>query len=315
MKVGVHLPNDGKLSGEQFALIGGSGINLVKGLVRLDLPIGMDWSGGMTWGAISHALPGDAEIILRLYAPMQEVWSVGDFVNAAIPRVQNACSQIGQGRVWVEIHNEPNHPIEGFGPEGVERWRVWYTAVYQHLERAFRMLGLHQQVRLMWPGLSLGWAHRERVWARRCEEEIKFSDGLGVHCYWQSSHNPIDQVDRQLYQDRLGGNWKFYDDLCKLYGQSEKPIYVTEAGNSNCHNKKFAVLTPDQQADEYIRWCRDARRRVNGVVFYLLGGSEDWAGFRLYPSTVMALGALVREGHILQQDQERQLKEGTRNEA
>ena len=30
---------------------------------------------------------------------------------------------------------------------------------------------------------------------------------------------------------------------------------------------------------------------VAGAAFCLLGGSEDWAGFRLYPETVRALAA------------------------
>ena len=116
-------------------------------------------------------------------------------------------------------------------------------------------------------------------WARANRANIRTSDWIGVHCYWQRPE--------ELDHPQLGGNWRWYRQRWP-----RRRVFVTECGNSSCHNAELPQVQAERQRAEYVEWCRiGARGGVAGVAFYLLGGSEDWAGFRLYPETVRALSS------------------------
>ena len=63
MKAGVHLPNDGRMSDEDLALV--QDLALVKGLVRLDA----DWDE-LDWGRLAAHLRPDCTVIVRLTSPV-----------------------------------------------------------------------------------------------------------------------------------------------------------------------------------------------------------------------------------------------------
>ena len=174
-------------------------------------------------------------------------------------------------RCWIEILNEPNHRdgIEGWGrsEHKAEDFQVWYFIVLNALQPHFINLGF--------PGLAVGeWAHGERTWARVCADAIQASDWLGIHCYWQT--------ERDFTDPRLGRNWSWYKGKFP-----DKTLIVTEAANSSCHNPELPQVGPHRQAMEYSRFARDAD--IHGVTFFMLGGTDDWAGFRIYPETLEAL--------------------------
>lgn len=308
MKIGVHLPNDGVLSGDDLALLRESGLNLFKGLVRLDVDNDpLDWS----------VLPreDDTEYIARLYADFRGgAWGAHDFATKACGRLGSIARILEPNPVLVEIHNEPNHPHEGFGPTkaGANIWKAWYNHAYKKIAE-WRNKTNWSHVRLGWPGLAVSeWQHRERTWAAMNQDNITQSEWIGVHCYWQTGHG---DNNPQIHDGRLGRNYMFYLEMqqrivetlscptCrrpwrKAVGK-KPPVYVTEVANSNCHNLSLPTLTARDQANQYVEWAQMADAEgVAGATFFIYGGTEDWAGFRLARETVLALGNLARGQRI-----------------
>ena len=279
MNIGVHLPNDGRLTAADLAAV--QGLGCVKTLVRLDLPPEQDPAD---FEALA-GLPANVVVILRLYMPGQGgVWVPVEFVARTRERLPRILDTLAGHQVLIEIHNEPNHctGAEGWGKtqEQAKDFARWYIAVSNGLRGAgFDNLGF--------PGLALQeFAHGERIWANANMVNILSSDWLGVHCYWQSAG---DDGLGQMRQQALGQNWLWYKNRLADWGMPGLPIWVTEAGNSNCDTPGLDLLTPGQQAREYVQWCRDARRYVAGVTFFMFGGSEDWRGFAIHPETLEAL--------------------------
>lgn len=275
-RAGAHLPNNGRLSAEDLDLV--SRLALVKALVRLD---NMGRWDEVDWRALGERLRPDCLVILRLFFPGR--LDPAEFIKRAAARLPAILQALdarpggrGGGReVLIEIHNEPNHAA---GIEGWDKSRAaavdfagWFARVFCGLrDLGFGGLG--------WPGLALSeHAHGERSWMKVNRRNIRASDWIGVHCYWQRA----EEIDDR----RLGGNWRLYRRRWP-----NKRILVTEAANSSCHNAELPQVGPDRQRAEYLAWCRAAAAGgVAGVAFYMLGGSEDWRGFRLYPETVRAL--------------------------
>ena len=294
--IGVHLPNHVTPDDARFL---GKHLNIFKGLMRLDKPenpTSDDDALDLTdWHRIRQEAPDDAMFVLRIYANMKQnrmPYSVFAHLaaNRLLPLVRGG--PLAGANVRLEIHNEPNHPDEGWGPTqgGAILFDGWYRLVYNDLQATLNRHSL-ANVKLMWPGLAVAeWAHKERTWMRLCENSIINAPSVGVHSYWQT---PTESDWSQLAHDGLGLNWKAYDDLLKRYERGNE-IIVTEAGNSNCHNPAYPPLTPRQQADQYVRWCKNAARGVSGVTFFLWGAMSPWEGFRVHHGTVEALGAHLK---------------------
>lgn len=268
IRAGVHLANDGNVTDEHLALI--RNLRLVKGLVRLDC----DWDE-VDWAQLGCHLRQDAAVVLRLFFPGR--LDAAEFVARAAKKLPSVLTSLSPRTCYLEIHNEPNHAggIEGWGATDADAadFADWYRGVLLGLEH-------HGLFHLGFPGLAVGeWAHRERRWATINHLNMAASDWIGVHCYWQTWE--------QIEHPQLGLNWKWY----RKHFPGHR-IIVTEAGNSGCDGPMGAP-GPAEQAAQYRRWCELARDDVWGVAFYILGGSEDWKGFRLYNSTVKALESLT----------------------
>ena len=268
-RAGVHLANDGALSAADLDLL--SGLSLVKDLIRLDT---MGKWGEVDWRALAGVLDPDCLVILRLYTGA--VLRPAELAQRAAERLFAIRALLGPGRdILIEVGNEPNHSagIEGYGKEldQARAFGVWYGQALAILRR-YNLRGLG------WPGLAVGeWGHGERTWAKANAAGIRASDWIGCHCYWQ---RPEELQDR-----RLGANWRYYRKRWP-----GRRLFVTEAANSACHNPELVQMDPGRQVAEYLDFCRQAAAGgVAGVAFFILGGSEDWAGFRLFPETVRAL--------------------------
>lgn len=289
--IGVHVGNHVTEIEADFL---GTHINLVKGLMRLDKPInstGDDDALDVTdWHRLRHSLPDDSMFVLRAYTSMRDgPMPHSVFCHLTMQRLipLMKAGPLAGANVRLEIHNEPNHPIEGWGPseEGAILFNSWYRHAYNEIARQLKMHDI-PNVKLMWPGLAVGeWSHKERTWMRICEDSIINSPSVGVHCYWQTR---VDNLE-QMAHPQLGMNWKAYDNLLK-----DNEIVVTEAGNSNCHSNNHPNLTPQQQADQYVLWCKNARDGVNGVAFFIYGLMPEWEGFSIHWHTVERLGAYLK---------------------
>jgi len=262
------------MTGDDYQLI--RDLPVVKGLVRLDV----EWDR-LDWRKLAEHLRADALVILRLFYPGRlEAW---EFVSRAARELPPVLLALGDREVLIEIHNEPNHAegIEGWGhtQEQAADFAMWYAVVYEALSAAgFQGLG--------WPGLALGnWVHGERVWSKVCRDVIRASSWVGCHVYWQRGE--------EMHNAALGMNWLHYRQKFP-----DQRLIVTEVGNSSCHNPELPQMTPEIQAAQYVDWCRTAHAGgVDAATFYMLGGSEDWRGFRLFPETVRALAYLDHELH------------------
>ena len=297
MNVGVHLANH--VSQVQAGVLQSAGLNAYKGLMRLDKPpnpVGdNDALDNRDWTRIIEYAPATTQFVLRAYCSMERaVMPSAEFVRLVEERLGPLVldGPLYDCDVILEVHNEPNHPIEGFGPSqaGADAWAEWYGATYGRLMemRARRGMG---GVRFMWPGLAPGnWNHKEDLYVKAGMKLMRKSEVVGAHCYWQTR-----AADTwQLVDPGLGENYLEY--ASKVIGRRGIPLWVTEAGSANCHNAgKYPVLTAREQAEQYVDWCRRARGKVQGVTFFLYGLMGGWEGFAIHNETVYALGRYLDE--------------------
>ena len=264
MRVGVHLPNDGVIAERRWEQI--NRFRLFKALVRLDGGAEVDWA------TLRARLDGRSRFILRLYWP--GYMEAGELVRRADECLWDVVAMLGAENCLIEIGNEPNHVTgkEGWGKtaQDARGFGLWYESVLMGLRgRGYRNLGF--------PGLAVAeFAHGERTWGRILLDLMEASDWVGCHCYWQ--------IPVQMRDPAFALNWAWYVDRVSV------PVYVTEAGNSACDTPSLPQLDAEQQARQYVNWCEEARAGgVAGVTFFMLDGSEDWKGFRLYDGTLDAL--------------------------
>ena len=177
--------------------------------------------------------------------------SAEQFVNDTIGDVTRALNQLGGRDVVIELHNEPNLVIEGWGAS----WRTaanfnsWYLSV---LRQYRQHLPNH---RYIFPGLSPGGGinrvrHEHTSFIEACRPAVNASDGLGVHIYW-SRHYAMSRSLAQL------------DDYIRRF--TTTPIWVTEASN----NKDG--VSHEQKGHEYLRFWRELQQRptVQGVTYFV----------------------------------------------
>jgi hypothetical protein len=264
MKAGVHLANDGNVTDEHLRLI--ANLRLVKGLVRLDV----HW-GEVDWQRLAAQLRHDCTVVLRLFFPGR--LGVQEFLGRAGHKLPPILSALGNREVYIEIHNEPNHfsGIEGWGR--TETQAIDFSKWYAEVRLGLRARGLAGK--LGFPGLALGeWQHGERTWMRVNATNIRQSAWCGVHCYWQ--------LAQHIEHPQLGGNWRAYRAMFPT-----KRLIATEVGNSGCQGPMGAP-SPQEQARQYLEWCRSATG-VYGAAFFILGGTQDWHGFQVHPETIHAI--------------------------
>ena len=265
-RVGLHARNDVRFTEPDYVLVREARIETLKMMSFTDPGVfdRLRRENASTSGGI--------EFIVRLYDDRlrrDSRPSPAGFVAKMTPMI----NRLKPYTAKFEIHNEPNHAagIEGWGPsdEQAANFAGWYREVLMGLEQA----GFHN---LGWPGLAVGeWGHRERSWAIANKQNIKASDWIGVHCYWQTAE--------QVEHPDLGYNWRWYRRTFP-----KQKLIVTEAGNSGCDGPMGAP-SPQEQADQYARWCELAAGEVHGVAFFILGGTEHWRGFQVHPETIRRL--------------------------
>ena len=184
---------------------------------------------------------------------------------------------LGAGCRDFQVHNEPNHldGIEGWGREDrhAHDFNGWYLEVHDRVKQAHG-----QDVRLGFPGLAVPGTddgHRTGRWLEVCRPAVERADWLGVHTYWQ---NP-DESHQNHLDDFWGGNYRAY-----LEAFPDKPIIITEVGNSNTQNPEYPVDW-SRIGEEYRWWLLDlwrldAEHQVVAADFYTLSAPQgEWDGF------------------------------------
>jgi hypothetical protein len=166
-----------------------------------------------------------------------------------------------------EVHNEPNHlaHYEGWGQtdEHARDFQRWFLETYRILKSRF------PSVSFGYPGLAV--PHNDFRWLDLNRQAIERADFLGCHCYWQT---PSGQ-ERNHLSDTWGLRFKVYHQKFP-----DKPIYITEAGNSNFQS---GISLPDQKmATETVEWLTEVIKYpyIQATAFFILSSPDQtWSSF------------------------------------
>jgi hypothetical protein len=198
---GLHMRADGHSTDADFRCIT---------IARLDAAKIMTNTSFEEYARLRDMLPHD-RIVLRLFAS-------GDN-----PSLGNAEQFFKEQRLWlsefdrnggrfVEIHNEPNLSVEGFGRfwQTPQDFGAWYRDVARRIRTAFPGLLLG------WPGLSPQDNVAEFIAALDACILAGLVDWIGAHAYWKDAAGLQSDEDARYYRRFLNKG---------------KPVLITEFAN------------------------------------------------------------------------------------
>jgi hypothetical protein len=208
----------------------------------------------------------DAEFVIRVF---QDGWdrpggiSPAQFIDWNTPDVVRYMPILGNRRVYIELHNEPNLIAEGWTYQWIngQEFSNWLMPVIADFRKTFPTRSL------VFPGLSPGGdvpgvRYDSYRFVQEAAQAVANCDVLGVHIYWQKDLWPmnlaLDQLDmyRRLFPD--------------------KPIIVTESSNNR------ATTSEADKGHEYIQFWNELRRRSNvlGVTYFVASASNPAWGWQ-----------------------------------
>lgn len=199
-------------------------------------------------------------------------------------RALNALADVNVpiSNIDVELHNEPNIPLEGYGTAWNSAWQfnAWYLSVLGLYRAEFP----HHQ--FMFPGLSPGpTVPGQRInhieFLESCQPAVNASNSLGIHAYWNPPDFPMVTALNVI------------DETMAMFPNMH--VFITEASNNNRTSQR---PTPEQIAEQYVQFWLQMRMRVmvDGIAFFVVSASDQFFG----PETWVdkELGRLVREEMI-----------------
>jgi len=242
-RVGLHGRNDYRFRERDYELVRVARIETLK-MLSLTLPD--------VFKRLREENP-DIEFIVRLYdgriGPGRRV-TPKEFCDEMIPKI----SAFQPYTKSFEVHNEPNHPNEGWGDWGDrERERAaqaarefceWFNEVYDSLKGRFPWADFGFPALVFFPAAP--WVRCGDVWLEICRPSIERADWLAVHCYWQTTpEQPINHL-----KEDWGLSFKYWHKEFP-----DKTLEITEAGNSNGQNG--IPLEPDEMARQLVEWYQE----------------------------------------------------------
>lgn len=265
--IGVHFTNLPVPTTEHYRLLRLCRPGTIKTLI---------WPAGGTDTLATHHIlreeHPDATIIARLFADMTGgPWTADEFVERFAPQVNATAGLVD----YYEVHNEPNlDPAlagysEGWGPtrDDFVAFAAWARDVLAGLRAAC------PHARFMFPGNAI--PHNYIRFWEVCKDTIREFDAWGVHCYWQYDHH-------------LDPYWGACYQMAHAMAP-EMPLYVTEFGDSTPGRGITGKL------QRYIEWYGALPAYVRGSACFILGGTDDFAGFNLTEDACRVIGELPRE--------------------
>jgi len=250
MLVMGHASNKERWDEADFGLIEQAGF---QGMVGLTI------SEPEMYARANTLLTEPKQWVVRLWWPGRPP-APAEFVAAMKPKLQ-ACQALGL-RFNVEILTEPNHlsggPGWGITAEHARDFRLWYHLTLKLLRQELPNVPFGFPALCPVPDLKT-----DLVWLDVCRDAVEASDFLAVHCYWQ-------------YDNMTSPDWGYrflqYHDLFP-----EKVLWITEFGDST------PGVSHERKAQEYLSFWQEAawHEYIAGAAPFLVGGTEDWAEFRL----------------------------------
>lgn len=184
-------------------------------------------------------------------------WTISDTQRAV-----NALRRAGvdDGRIWVELHNEPNLTDEGLGRSwqdghGFASWGKAVLAQYRRAMPNFKML---------FPGLSPGGfvpkvRYDAAMFTAQARPFAEACDGVAVHAYWQ--HDPYPMAQALSW---VAGNADAFP---------RKPIWVTEASWNQSKGELPSVAFIGQQYKQFVAELKRIPT-VQGVTYFVASASD-----------------------------------------
>jgi len=216
---------------------------------------------------IARAAMGSNQfIIARLFLSFDNdrVVSPVDFAHWVKDDMQKLYDR---GVRYFEIHNEPNLRGEGYGSswQNGAGFALWFLKVVDELGPQF------PDAKFGFPGCSPGGNKvedgkltRRSQWGFLDEAKLAImrADWIGVHCYWTSRAEMLDE--------KHGQGWKKFARCWP-----DKLLFITEFGNPLGHISK---LEKGEQYRDYYR-ALSGQKSVGAAFCYVLSGSgwNDWA--------------------------------------
>ncbi len=186
------------------------------------------------------------------------------FVTDTFDDVARAVDRIGSQRViWVEIHNEPNLAMEGWGTSWANgsEFATWARQVVALYRQA-----LPSGVRYLYPGLSPGGdipgvRAAAGPFLRAGRPLMSHFNGLAVHAYWSDTGGTMQEAVNHVLQATMD---------C---GKPGIDTYITEASR----NDRPATRPPTVYADEYLRFASEMGSiGVKGVTYFVATASDPY---------------------------------------
>lgn len=178
-----------------------------------------------------------------------------------------------RGCIWYELLNEPNVPWEGWGPARADAFDAWALEAIALLRQRFPSL------KLLWPALAVNPEFDAITWWDACARSILACDALAVHGYWQPE------------AAMLSEDWGLHF-LAARRRYPHMPLWLTEAGCTD------PLVSRHRRASLYPRYAQRCRELgVQGIAFWLLSGTEEWArdqGASFDEALARAIGAIPR---------------------
>jgi soluble lytic murein transglycosylase-like protein len=261
MLIGVHGDNRPQWPEESFRLLRLCQPQLIKVLSGVD-PTVVD--------RLRQEHP-EALIVVRLFWPGRPPDPRG-FVER---KAREIGPLLERGCVWYELLNEPNTPWEGWGPERADAlaFEAWALEAVALLRERFPSL------KLLWPALAVNPEFQAQTWWDACRGSILACDALAVHGYWQPEEAMLSEA-WGLHFLRAKRRYPF------------KGLWLTEAG---CTDPRVNRAQRARLYPRYALRCRELG--VQGIAFWLLSGSEEWAvaqGASFDEGLARAIGAIPR---------------------
>lgn len=169
--------------------------------------------------------------------------------------------------LWlVEIHNEPNVFVEGFGGtwDNGREFADWWLETRELLRPT-----MPAETKWGFPGLSPGGPSEfrgmgEHEFFEQSEAAWRAADWVGAHSYWQS--------EPQMTDPEFGFSWKWIMD------RSGKPVAITEFANTAEIDERNGPTKSDK-AREYVAYYRRLRK-VEGLLgaysFIVSVSGQEW---------------------------------------
>lgn len=232
--VGVHGRADGPLQYADEYAVRTAGVESVK-LMSTARPGDVD---------LLRAIRADMFILVRLFADFRDRdVRAYEFVSWLEDDLRNFYNR---GVRYFEIHNEPNLQIEGWQ----RSWQDGRDYGRWHLEVMGRLRAKFPGALFGFPGLSPGpgiTGQRSEIWTflLAADEAVRFSDWVGVHCYWLS--------DAEMAQ---AGGGRVYEEYRRKY--PDKLLFITEFSNPG------PWVDAPTRGQQYVRYY-NALRAVPGI--------------------------------------------------